>query len=122
MSPDDRDAAYLWDMLLTCRSVADSLSNVTLEQYIIDENLRLATERRIEIIGEAANRVSGVFRDNHPGIPWRRIIAQRNVLVHDYGDIDNDLIWTLVTTHIPKLITELESIVPSPPNGSETES
>lgn len=115
MPPSDRDAAFLWDMLEVSRRVDESLIGVSLEQYRVDENLRMATERRIEIIGEAAGRVSQAFRDTHPDIPWRQIIAQRNVLAHEYGDIDDDLIWALVTAHVPKLIADLEKCAPTPP-------
>ncbi len=115
MPPSDRDAAFLWDMLEVSRRVEESLRDVSLDQYRVDENLKMATERRIEIIGEAAGRVSQVFRDTHPDIPWRQIIAQRNVLAHEYGDIDDDLIWALVTVHVPKLVADLEGCVPPPP-------
>lgn len=118
MPPSDNDVAFLWDMLEVSRRLAKSLRDVSLEQYQVNENLKLATERRIEIIGEAAGRVSQAFRDTHPDIPWRQIIAQRNVLAHEYGDIDDDLIWALVTTHVPKLIADLEGCVPTPPGDS----
>ena len=115
MSSSGRDAAFLWDMLEVSRRVTESLRGVSLEQYRVDENLKMATERRIEIIGEPAGRVSQAFRDTHPDIPWRQVIAQRNVLAHEYGDIDDDLTWALVTAHVPKLIADLERCVPTPP-------
>ena len=77
--------------------------------------LRGAVERHIEIIGEAANRVSRGFRAAHPEIPWRQIIAQRNVLTHEYGDIDDALIWRVVTTRIPELMSQLERLMPPLP-------
>lgn len=62
MQPD-RDPVHLWDMLNAAPGVVASLRGLTLAQYAADENLRLATERRIEIIGEAARRISGGFID-----------------------------------------------------------
>lgn len=115
MLPSDSDAAFLWDMLEVSQRIAESLKDVSLAQYQANENLKLATERRIEIIGEAASRVSQGFRDTHTVIPWRQIIAQRNVLAHEYGDIDDGLIWALVAVHIPKLIADPQRCVPSPP-------
>ena len=115
MPLDEKDAGYLWDMLEAARGVASSLQDLALEQYQADENLRLATERRIEIIGEAAGRVSQVVRQAHQEIPWRQIIAQRHILAHEYGEIDDELIWSVATTHIPQLITMLESMVPPAP-------
>ncbi len=101
MPPDPSDAAYLWDMLDACRGVVGSVGPLTFEQYCADEDLRLAAERRIEIIGEAAGRVSHSFQKANPEIPWRKIIAQRHVLAHEYGQVDNDLIWTVVHIHVP---------------------
>jgi len=111
--PDVRDAGYLLDMLLHARGVAQSVAGRTLEDYVADENLRLAVERRIEIIGEAARRVSRQFQDRHPEIPWGKIIAQRNVLVHDYGEIEDEIIWAVATASIPELIRLIEPITPS---------
>ena len=122
MPPDQSDAGYLWDMLDAARGVVTSVKNLTLDQYRADENLRLAIERRIEIIGEAAGKVSPDFQQAHPAIPWRRIIAQRHVLAHEYGEIDHDLIWTVATVHIPQLIAMLEELIPPPPPDPEARS
>jgi len=102
-------------MLTYAREIADTLSGVSFTQYMADKNLRLATERRIEIIGEAARNVSDVFQTAHPEIPWQKIVAQRHVLAHEYGDIRQDMIHRVVTVHIPDLITKLIPLVPTPP-------
>ena len=72
----------------------------------------MATERRIEIIGEAARRVSSSFREAHPEIPWREIVDQRNVLIHSYDEIEEERIWRLVTEEIPLLIEQLTGLIP----------
>lgn len=113
MRPDVRDAGYLLDMLLHARGVAQSVAGRTLEDYVADENLRLAVERRIEIIGEAARRVSRQFQDRHPEIPWGKIIAQRNVLIHEYGEIQDEIVWAVATLSVPELIFLLEPLAPS---------
>ena len=122
MPLDQKDAGYLWDMLQAARGVVRSVGNLTMEQYRVDENLRLAVERRIEIIGEAAGRISSGVQQAHPEIPWRRIIGQRHVLAHEYGEIDDELIWTVATTHIPQLIGTLEELIPAPPPDPEAQS
>ncbi len=119
MPLEENDAGYLWDMLEAARGAAASLTDLTLEQYQADENLRLATERRIEIIGEAAGRVSQSVRQAHPELPWRQIIAQCHILAHEYGEIDNELIWSVAKTHVPELITMLESVVPPTPPDAD---
>ena len=64
--------------------------------------LRAAVERNIEIIGEAARRISEELKQEHPEIPWRKIIAQRNVLIHEYDDIDYKQIWEVATFHLAR--------------------
>ena len=119
MPPDERDAAYLWDMLDSARVIRDFTADVPFDQYMSDRKLQLAVERSVEIIGEAARRVSDHYRQAHPDIPWRRIIAQRHVLVHEYGEIEDQLLWRVATERIPDLIRMLEPLVP-PPDTTDT--
>jgi len=82
--------------------------------------LRGAVERHLEIIGEAANRVSLSFREAHPELPWQRIVAQRNVLAHEYGEIEHALVWRVATIRVPELIQQLQRLLPPlppQPNG-----
>lgn len=118
MRPDDRDAGHLLDMLEHARGVARAVAGRTLTQYVEDENLRLAVERRIEIIGEAARRVSSGFQAAHPEIPWRKIVAQRNVLIHEYGEVEDEIMWDVARVSIPELVRLLEPLVPPPPDGA----
>ena len=74
-----------------------------------------AVERAVEIIGEAARQVSDDFRRAHPAISWRPIIAQRHVLAHEYGEIMQERIWRVATTHVPALIAQLEPLIPPLP-------
>jgi len=83
MPPDTPDTSYLWDMLDAAEAVGDFISGRSFEDYLGDRMLRGAVERHVEIIGEAARKVSSAFRDAHPDIPWRRIIVQRHVLAHE---------------------------------------
>ena len=122
MPPEEADRAYLWDMLSYARDIVRETADKTWEEYQTDENLRLAIERRVEIIGEAANHVSDAFRAEHPEIPWRSIVAQRNVLAHAYGEIDDRRIWELIGSHMVALIALLEPIVDDPPPASSAAS
>lgn len=110
-----RDPAHLWDMLDAAYSVVRFAGNKTFEEYLKDQLLQAAVERKIEIIGEAARKVSDEFKESHPEIPWRRIIGQRNVLVHEYGDVDHRFIWNVVQVGIPDLIRMLEPLIPPIP-------
>ncbi len=111
MQPDQRDCAYLWDMLESSRTTEQLISGLDFTQYSNDRKTQLAVERSLEIIGEAAGRVSVLFRKGHPEIPWRQIIGQRNVLIHEYGEIKQERIWKTVQDNIPQLIDLLKTFV-----------
>jgi uncharacterized protein with HEPN domain len=87
MQPEERDAAYLWDMLQAAEEVRD-------------------------MVGEAARRVSAAFMDAHPEVPWRLIIGQRNILAHGYGHIDHELLFRTVIDDLPGLIGQLQALLP----------
>lgn len=115
MPPDNNDASYLWDMLTAAEAAESFVAGRTLAEYEEDLLLRSAVERQIEIIGEAARRVSSAYREQHTEIPWSKIMAQRHVLAHDYGEIRHDRIWAVATVYIPALVEQLRPLVPPPP-------
>ena len=114
-----RDPAWLLDMLTAARAVRSFVAGRTFGDYERDLMLRSAVERQIEIIGEAARGLSDAFKAAHPYIPWRPIMAQRHRLAHEYGQIDNALIWTVATVHVARLIEQIEPLIPpTPPEPS----
>lgn len=117
MQPEARDAAYLWDMVDAARRVVDFTQGITFADYLENQMVQYAVERAIEIIGEAANRISPAFHQAHPEVPWRKIVGQRNILAHEYGDVDPSLMWDLAQKHIPALARQLEKLVPPRPPG-----
>ena len=119
MPPDQRDCAYLFDMVEAAQKVEGYVRGKTFEDYERDDLLRDGVERNIEIIGEAARRVSETFKQNHPEIPWRKIIAQRNVLAHEYDYVGNREIWDTVTLQIPTLIAKLKPLIPPLPPDAD---
>ena len=105
------DASCLADMLSFAQEVLTFTKGRSRSDYDTDTVLRRAVERATELIGEAASNVSDATRDAYPEIPWRKIVGQRHVLIHDYGDVDDDLVWNLVELEIPKLAAILDGIV-----------
>ena len=105
------DAVSLRDMLDHAREALDLLGDTSREGLRDHRVLQLALTRLVEIVGEAANRVSGATRQAHLDIPWPRIIGMRNWLAHGYDVIDYDLLWDTVTTDLPPLIAALERIL-----------
>lgn len=106
-----RDDAYILDMLRFAREVIELSKGVTRDGYLSNLGRRRGIERSLELIGEAARRVSRPFRDDHPDIPWREIIGQRSILAHDYGDVSDERVWDTVTERVPDLLRELERLV-----------
>jgi uncharacterized protein with HEPN domain len=106
------DLVYLGHMLDTARKAFDKTRGKSRLDYDGDENLRLALVHLIQIIGEAARRVSPEGRTSHPEIPWSDIMGMRHKVVHDYLDVDEDIVWEVVTSDLPSLVSALERIVP----------
>ena len=72
--------------------------------------LSLALIKDLEILGEAASKISKEFREQNQQIPWRLIIATRNRLTHGYFDTDLDILWDTVNRDLPRLLKELEKL------------
>ena len=72
----------------------------------------LALERSMELIGEAARRVSRNLREKHPQIPWKEIIGLRNILAHEYGRVDHAQLHATAAKDVPALIAALEKLLP----------
>lgn len=106
-------------MLDAARHIQRFASGVSPQQYLQNEMMQFAVERMIEVIGEAARKVSNEFKQAHPEIPWKQIIAQRNVIAHEYGTIIHSRIWLVVETGIPALIALLEPLIPPLPQEDE---
>jgi uncharacterized protein with HEPN domain len=117
MPPEDRDIAYLWDLVQAAREILAFVEDKTFEDYSRDRMLQMATERGLQILGDAARRLSESFRAAHPDIPWSGIIGQRNVVVHDYADLDSTRIWRVLDKDLPELLPQIETLLPKPPQG-----
>ena len=76
-----------------------------------DDKLALSVVRLLEIIGEAANNVSDEFQQEYHQIPWRLIGTTRNRLIHGYFDVDLDIVWEIVRSDLPNLVSQLKAIL-----------
>jgi uncharacterized protein with HEPN domain len=115
-----RDDAYMLDVLLAAHKVENFAGGVSWEEFEADDLLQNAVMHQIQIIGEAARRVSQRYKDSHPEIPWQMIIGMRNRLVHEYFDIIPKRVWDVVENSIPELIRLVEPLVP-PDESSKPE-
>lgn len=106
----DRDKLYVGHMLSTARRIAVRTAGLAREEYDRNEDLQIVFTHLVQVIGEAAARVSEQTRTASPQIPWRQITGMRNRLVHDYLNVDLDILWIVVTDRIPELIATLEQL------------
>ena len=107
-----RDPAFLLDMLVAATKVRQFTVGITRDQFERDDLRQSATRYQLQIIGEAAWKVSAGYRSQHPHIPWEQIAGLRHRLVHEYGTIDVAKIWDIVEHHIAPLIDALKPLVP----------
>lgn len=112
MQLDEKDAAYLWDMLKAANAVGNFIKDIRFSDYQKNPMMQMAVERAVEILGEAARRISKEFKETHPEVPWAGIIAQRNMLAHEYDEIRLDKMWLVAKERIPDLIRLLKPLLP----------
>jgi len=79
-----------------------------------DRMLNLALVRLVEIVGEAANRVTESTQSQHPEIPWRGIVGFRNRVVHGYDTVDFDVLWSILREDLPTLTEQLQAVLNQP--------
>lgn len=82
--------------------------NCTLDQLMADDMRYFAIVKNIEIIGEAANMLSAGFIDEHPETPWKMIVKMRHYIVHEYFNIDNDVVWEVLNNDLPELSQQID--------------
>lgn len=108
-----RDDAYLYDMLESAQAVLEYLAGKTWEEFSKDVLLQDAVVRRLEIIGEAAGRVSAETQKKYAYIPWMAMRGTRNRVIHGYDTVQLDIIWDIAQDDLPGLISELKKITPN---------
>ncbi len=107
-----RDEAYLLDILLAARDVQSYLEGLDFARFKESELHQDAVVRKLEIIGEAAGRVSEETKQSATGIPWRQVSGMRNRLIHEYSRIDLQEVWDTAQNDLPDLIAGIEPLVP----------
>jgi uncharacterized protein with HEPN domain len=110
MRHDDR--VYVAHMIEFARKAYVRVENRERGQLDGDEDLQLQLYALIERIGEAASHVQAGFREAHAEVPWQKIVGMRHKLIHDYLEINLDVVWDAATVDAPQLIKLLEPLVP----------
>jgi uncharacterized protein with HEPN domain len=110
MKPARGDAARLHDI----RDAIDAVQRHPVTgraAFDADELLRFFVLKHIEIIGEAVFKISADLKSRHPQIPWHKIERTRHVLVHDYFDVNWDIVWLIREQHLPPLKSQIDEVI-----------
>ena len=102
---------YLMDMLESIRRIEVYTKDIGYEEFLRNNMIKDAVVRNVEIIGEAARNIPKEIQAKYSHIPWAEIIATRNVIAHDYFEIDYKIVWNIICKHLPTLKKELELIL-----------
>ena len=101
---------YIDDISDSIEAIKRYTAGLTKEDFFSSTEKQDAVCRRLEVIGEAANRLPDEFKSQYSLIPWYQIVGMRNVLIHEYDSIDLDLVWETIQRDIPKLEEHIKSI------------
>ena len=102
---------YIQDMIEFGEKVLSYTDGLDQEAFTAETLVYDAALRNMELIGEAATHIPAEVREAHPEIQWRRVIATRNRLAHGYSGIDDDIIWDIIQTDVPKLLPALQNLL-----------
>lgn len=115
-----KDSAYLADIVRAEKAIRRFVDGVSKEQFIANEEKYEAVNRKFEIIGEAARHLSPQIRACFPDIPWTLITAMRNILIHDYDDVNLNVVWNTTQDDLPQLIAKIDAYGAQHPPEPET--
>jgi uncharacterized protein with HEPN domain len=109
--PHRRDSVFVIQMIEAAEAALEFCEGQTAESFAGDRLVGFAVVRAVQLIGQAARGVSEELQSAHPEIPWREMIGMRNVVVHDYADVDMVLVWKTVHDDLPTLVARLRAIL-----------
>ena len=107
-----RDQAWLLDMLQASQKCLEYIDGMFEKTFKASERDQDAVLRQLTIIGEAVKRVSLEFRSGHPEVPWKKIAGFRDIVVHNYFNVDVNEVWRILQEDLPGLIKSLEPLIP----------
>jgi len=110
MPLNENDLSFIIDIVDCIIDINEFTNGIQFYEFEKDKMRKLAVERQLEVIGQAANKISKETQDILKSIPWKNIIGLRNKLAHDYGEILAERIWAISRNSIQELKAELEKI------------
>ncbi len=106
----DDDPTRLRHIIEATREALGYVDDMDRDQFRSSRPMQHSVVRCIEIVGEAASRLSPALREANPQIPWPDIVGMRNRIVHAYFDIDIEVVWRTAREDFPELLVEIEAI------------
>lgn len=106
-----RDLETLVDIFTSIRLILQYMEGVELANFVSNTEKQDAVLRRITIIGEATKRLSNKFREKHSAVPWKEIAGMRDVITHDYDEVDYDEVWAVIQNDLPTLLAYIQPLV-----------
>lgn len=105
--------SYLYHILDEITFIESEISNRNIQKavFLEDNMAKRAFARSVEVIGEAVKNLPSEMYKKYPHIPWRKIAGMRDRLIHGYFSVDYELVWDVVTNHLPSLKKQLENII-----------
>ena len=107
----EKDIARLKHMLESAEAVLSFSKGKKRTDLDKDQLFLFGVLRGLEIIGEAAGKVSKKTQNVYPNLPWKQLVGMRNRLIHAYFDVDNDRIWKTIKEYIPSFIVQLRKTI-----------
>ena len=108
----ERDLALLWDMLLAARDAQGFVAGLDEAGFMASRLHQNAVIRSLEVLGEAAGKVSRPSCAALPQLPWREMTGLRHRLIHGYAEVRLDLVWRVATERLGPLVALLEALLP----------
>jgi len=106
-----RDLLFLKDIINAMNKIFNYIEKMTKEEFKKDDRTIDAVLRNIEIIGEAANKLSEKIYKENESVPWGRMIGLKNIVIHEYFGVDLNIIWQVITVNLPETKPKIEEIL-----------
>lgn len=112
MKPSERDPVlYLEDIVLSMERIQEYISGLDFEQFKSDNKTADAVIRNFEVIGEASKNLPNNIKIKYPNVPWHEMYLLRNRISHEYFGVDFEVVWHIITVHLPKNYIDVREIL-----------
>lgn len=105
------DKIWLESILEHLEMIESFTSSLTYEEFLNDMRTKLACEKCIQNISESSIHLSQQFKIENTGFPWKEIKGMRNIIVHEYFQIDYAVVWDVIQNFVPKLKTQIQNVL-----------